>query len=548
MKRKLLFAAAFLLSWSTINAQSALEAGQLSQTDIRGTARSMSMGGAMGALGGDITSIAINPAGIGVYQSSEIVTTLDFQNVENKSTSRFESIKENRFKVDFNNFAFVGTFPIYNDVAPLINFGFSYNKVKSFNKKYSMSGSSDWALTDYMADRANQINGGMYNGSNLGLPSDVAGRDDMWRNDDWMSILAYNSYLINYDKDADRFYPTTDGMGVQNALFVQEKGSVNKYDFNMGTTFADMLSVGLTVSVTDLDYRMYSMNSEDFRDDKLGAEGGFDLHNERKTEGSGWDLGLGVIFKPIHELRIGIAYQSPTWYNITDHYYAGVNHDFSQFRDKGHPEFPKKTTDDKGYVNGWVESFDGDMWARSEYKLRTPDRWTFSAAGVIGTSAIVSLDVELTDYSKMNYKNRNGRTRGYNDDFVGVNNDIKNDYKLATTIRLGGEYRFTKQFSGRVGYSWQQSPYSDDFKKFIDPTINKTEGFNTPGSVPHYVIQKDTNYFTWGVGYRFTKNIYTDLAFVYKTQKADLYTHSMAEKTKLKEESFQGALTLGFRF
>lgn len=32
------------------------------------------MGGAFGALGGDISGIAINPAGIGVYQKSEIVT------------------------------------------------------------------------------------------------------------------------------------------------------------------------------------------------------------------------------------------------------------------------------------------------------------------------------------------------------------------------------------------------------------------------------------------------------------------------------------------
>lgn len=534
MKQKLLMAAALLLSWSAANAQGVLEASKYSQTDLRGTARSMSMGGAFGALGGDITAISINPAGIGIYKSSEIVTTLDFQNVETKATSSFEEIKKNKFNVNFNNFAFVGTFPLYNDVAPLINFGFSYNRVKSFNKKYSMrgSGANNWTLSDYIADRS-----GGYKPGDLDLTDlSQAQADDMWKYEDWLPIFGQNGSLMKHD--GDKFVSSTAGMDVGNALFVEEKGSVNKYDFNVGTTFADMLSAGLTVSVTDLDYRLYSKNTEDYYDKGLNAGGGYDLYNDLKTEGTGWQLGLGVIFKPIHELRIGIAYQSPTWYNMTDHYYAELNDDFAELKNAGHANFQNYTE------AGWVKSMDGDFWNRTEYKLRTPDKWTFSLAGVLGTNAIISLDYELVDYKKAKFQDRDGRNAPYND----VNQDVKNFYKLTSNLRVGGEYRITPQFSGRIGYSWQQSPYSDKFEKIIDSDLNKNGVFDTTGSVPHYVIGKDTHYITWGLGYRFTRNFYTDLAFVYKTQKGDLYTHSMSDKTKLTEDSMQGALTLGFKF
>lgn len=542
MKQKLGITAALLLSWSAINAQGVFEANKLSQTELRGTARSMSMGGAFGALGGDVSAIAINPAGIGVYKSSEIVATLDFQNVENKATSKGNSATENKFRVNFNNLAFVGTFPLYNDVAPLINFGFSYNKVKSFERKYSMSGSgaSNGTLSDYMAARANKYKGAPGDWALKGKTQ--AQRDDMWRFDDWMPIFGQNGSLFSYDGNRDeRYISSTRGMDVNNSLFVEEKGSVDKYDFNIGTTFADMLSAGLTVSVTDINYRMHSKNVENFHDKGLDAYGGYDLYNNLKTEGTGWQLGLGVIFKPVQELRLGISYHSPTWYNMTDYYSADLNDNFNEMKKAGHSNFTQYEGD------GWVKSMDGDFDNRAEYKLRTPDMWTFSIAGVLGGNAILSLDYELVDYTKSTLKDRDGRVTEGN---AFENDRTKDAYKLTSTLRVGAEYRITSQFSGRVGYSWQESPYSKDFLNMINPNKNKNwdKYYDTVGSVPHYVIGKDTHYITWGLGYRFTRNFYTDLAFVYKTQKGELYTHSMSDVTRLKETSVQAALTMGFKF
>lgn len=535
MKQNLLVVAAVLLSLSTgIRAQGTLEGNKMSQTDLRGTARSMSMGGAMGALGGDITAISINPAGIGVYKSSEIVTTLNLESTDIKSTSNFQSIKEGKTKFNFNNLAFVGTFPIYNDVAPLVNFGFSYNRVKSFEKKYSMrgAGANNGTLSEYMAYRANK---GGYTAGDLGM-GDLNGAQaaGKWMNEDWLPLLGYNSFLMK--DNGKEMVATTKGLNVDNGLFVEEKGSVNKYDFNVGTTFADMISAGITVSVTDIDYRMYSENLEDFYDKNTKGTGGYTLINGLKTEGTGWELGLGVIFKPIDELRFGISYHSPTWYKMSDYYYADLDHNFSNMVAAGSDNFGKD------YKQGKFGSMDGKEDVRTDYRLRTPDKWTFSAAAVLGGKGIISLDYELVDYTKTHLENPDGRA------IVGENNATKDYFKLTSTLRVGAEYRITPQFSGRVGYQWQQNPYSDYFLNNIDPEKNDTYFYDTVGSVPHYVIGKDTHYITWGLGYKFTKNFYTDIAFVYKTQKGDLYTHSMSDRTSLKEDSFQGSLTFGVRF
>jgi len=55
--------------------QGEVEANMISRGDLYGTARGLAMGGAFGALGGDQTGVAINPAGIAVYRSSEVAGT-----------------------------------------------------------------------------------------------------------------------------------------------------------------------------------------------------------------------------------------------------------------------------------------------------------------------------------------------------------------------------------------------------------------------------------------------------------------------------------------
>jgi len=512
MKRKVLsFLALAAISVGSISAQGEMDAYKLSQTDLTGTARSVSMGGAFGALGGDISAITINPAGIGVYRTSEIVTTLNFQNTKTKTISNLETIEDSKFKFSFDNLAFVTVFPLGNDDVPSINFGFSYNRLKSFDRKYSASIDNFGAnAADYILHRFNGID---FGGSNPTTALDLKGgdTDDPYFDYDWLPVFGFNSGLIG---------PGTNGWEVKygpdgglNRLSLHEKGYVNTYDFNVGTTISDIVSLGLSLSITDLKYRMYSDLDEDY-----GDKNGFLLRNSLETDGTGIQVTAGVIIKPINELRIGLAYHSPTWYNMTDHYTADFIYDFA------------------GYTGGK----DGELyapWFTYDYRMRTPDKWTASLAGVIGQTAIISLDYEYT-----NYKNNLKMFDDYGDPLsFDPNPFIKTDFRGASTLRAGAEVRITPQFSARVGYQWKQSPLTKEFK-------NNQNEVMTVGSVTHFTLDGDTNYFTYGLGYRFTKNFYTDIAFVMRNQKSDLYTFDDSVKAEWKDNTFQGLLTLGYRF
>lgn len=524
MKRIFLFAASVFMVGATY-AQGELDAYRFSRNDLTGTARSVSMGGAFGALGGDISGVAINPAGIGVYKSSEIVTTLNFENTKTETNLNAGKLNEGKFRVNFDNLAFVSSIPLYNDVAPFLNLGFSYNRLKNFNKKYSMKGANqDVSLADYMAYRAIGYN----NPQDLWVDNSY---DPFANGIDWLAAFGYSSHMIEYKGDA--YYEAHTAIlnnKIQNRLFAEEKGSMNTYDFNMGTTFSDILSAGLTVSVTDIDYRLYSLYSED-----IGTTvNGFDFFNWQKTEGTGWQVKAGLILKPIQELRIGVSYHSPTWYNMTDYSRAEMDYEMS--------DYIAATNNPKGTI------YTGDL--EMDYKLRTPDKWTFSLAGVIGQLAIVSLDYELSNYKNMKLHDRYGNPLA--DSSTDPNNFIKSDFRTASTVRVGAEVRVTPQFSARVGYAWMQSPLEKSFKN------NDFEVMNV-GSVAHYTLDGDLNNFTYGLGYKFSRNFYTDVAFVMSSQKSDLYAFPKGfnanevekfapAKTSLKTNRFQGLLTLGYKF
>ena len=502
-------------------AQGEMDAFNYSYNDLKGTARSVSMGGAFGALGGDVSAIVINPAGIGVYKSSEIVTTLNFSNNKTETNLTNQKTKESKFNFSFDNIAFVGTVPINSDIAPLINFGFSYNRLKTFNRKIGLKGYDlRNSQTNYIANRVDGINN-----SSLSLNANPYPFDQ--GSDYTFGGLAYNTGLIqNTPGSSSQYQSTLNGFtnpSLDNYLGMEEKGSIDTYDFNVGTTFSDMLSIGATVSVTDINYRLYSLYAEDWYSGNQSV-GGYDMENFLRTDGTGWQVKVGAIFKPIQELRIGVAYHSPTWYQMTDNYAAGVISDTKVTAPK-----------DQVYTDEYYHDYD----------FRTPDKWTFSLAGVIAQQFILSADYELTNYKNMHLKDADGFP--YSDE----NSYIKSDFKNASTLRVGAEARITPQFSARVGYMWQQSPFQKSFKDANEQAIDNPNIENvaqTAGTATQYAIVGDANYFTWGLGYKFTPNFYTDVAFVIKSRKDDLYTYARSEKAELKNNLFSGVLTVGYRF
>lgn len=522
-----------LLMVSYSYGQGEVEANQFSRNDLYGTARAISMGGAFGALGGDLTGVSINPAGIAIYRSSEIATTAVFQN--EKFTAGDVSNSKSNF--NFHNLGFVGYFPTRNMNVPVVNFGFSYNKIKSFDREFGAFGANrETSLMDYMSHVSTVANNG------TGVDPSIMEFDDNNENYDpfnsgapWLSVLGYNSFLINPGNDSQgHFYTPLHNEKVSNSLYMSEKGSIDNYDFTVGTSINNVLNLGASLSLTEIYYNLYSKNSEDFSN---GVNAGFDLHNYLVSEGNGVGVKLGLIYRPINAFRLGLSYHSPTWYSMRDRYSAEIEENVEQY------------VTDPNYKPG--STYSGEK--RNDYNFKTPDKWTASAAAVIGTSMILSLDYELTNYGSMKFSEPSGSTYGPEFYDNTANSFIKSDFKTSSTVRAGFEYRFTPQFSGRLGYAWMQNPYNSFFKSKGDAM--------TVGSTTAYRMEGDASNLTGGFGYRFNRNFYADLALVYKTQEDDLYSYQNVYKDeartqidinaapyKLSNNSFKALLTFGYRF
>lgn len=510
--------AMLLLISSSLFAQGEADALRFSREGLYGTARAMSMGGAFGALGGDQSGLTLNPAGIAVYRSSEVVGTLNLS--RNQSAAGDRTAHKSRF--DMDNFGFVGYFPLRNDVMPLINFGFTYNKLQSFDHHRNAQGNPRSTLIDYIADRSAGID-----------PVDLKmGKDlpDPFNTQPWLPVLAYNSYLIIPVNEGASYDPVdTKNETAVNEIITREKGYMDNYDFTVGTTISHVLNLGFALSIKDVSYNLTSDYLEDFN------SGGYTLTNWFTTSGAGVSAKIGAIYRPVNELRLGVAYHTPTWYTMTETYEAQIDDDMGAYITD--PDYKKGQTYSARFTN--------------DYDLKTPGKLVASIATVLGGRFIASLDYELTDYSAMKLSVPSGAYEKH--DWYKVDNKyISMDFRTASTIRTGMEFRFTQQFSGRLGYAWMQNPYEAKFRESGDAAI--------AGSNTIYRMEGDTHYLTGGLGYRFNRNFFLDCALVYQTQTDDLYPFPNlftanreelvidATPFQLKNKSVRGLITLGYKF
>jgi long-subunit fatty acid transport protein len=493
--------------------QGEMDALRYSTNGLTGTARSVAMGGAFGALGGDISGVAINPAGIGVYKSSEVVATMNFRNNHIETALNDGAVDKGKFSFSFDNMAFVSILPTFDNNVPLINFGFSYNRLKTFDRNYSMKGKQQvHSLTEVMQNMANENSRYGFGNNNFDLPYEL-----------WLPVLGYNAYLINPDGSGNYTSIFTNGR-LDNILNVKERGYINSYDFNAGTTISNILSLGVTLAVTDVNYRVYS-----FYDESFDATYGYSLYNNLRTEGSGLQLKAGFILKPVNELRLGISYHSPTWYQMTNFFSTAIDHNVTDF-----VPAPKQGT----YSPAYIES---DTYTR-DFDFQTPGKWTFSIAGILAQKAILSLDYEITNYGRMSFSEPNTEYNIYDED---QNIYIREDFKNASSLRLGAEFRFTPQISARAGYAWMESPIKSVLRK------GSSTGDHTAavaGPLSHFSLPDDAHYITYGFGYKFSPQFYGDIAFVIKNRTSDLYAFGGADKATYKNNMYSGLLTFGYKF
>jgi len=496
-------------------AQTAIDAFQLSQSDLRGTARYMSMGGAFGALGGDLSTLNNNPGGIGLYRKSEIGITLDIEPQSIKSSTSLMSQSVSQTKVCVPNFGYIGSSWLNNDIMPYFSWGISYGRVANMNRKYKGTATMNGSLSNYIAQYSNG-----YASGELGLETSK----DAYNSPDyipWLSILGYNSFYINpigyttqYQGLWQNDHVTDQGKLLPSAgtstFNVEEKGYVDEYAIDFGGNIMNTVYWGMGFGITDIDYTkridyeedinnatiMFPTDNNTAGDIEIG-HANTTLANIKHIDGTGFNFKVGVIVRPINEFRFGIAFHTPTYYNLNQTSAADLNYNYT-FAD-----------------GGYNRNYSGTPQDYRSWKLRTPWRMQVSAAGIIGNSGIISVEYEYRPYQNMTLKS------DYGDELTSYNQDVKSYYKAANIFRIGAEYRVTPSVSLRAGYVYESTPTGTDIEN--NQITVYTSNPDDTGTDPSYTLDKNTQYITCGVGYRY-KNFSIDAAYVYKHRESSFHS------------------------
>lgn len=534
-----------------VMAQSAVDAMSLSQGGLRGTARYMSMAGAFTALGGDMSTLNQNPGGIGIYRSSEISLSGDLEFSSIKSEADGFTDTENKTRFTANNFGYIGAIRLGNETMPFFNWGVSYSRVASFNRSYGgrLTDNLQTSYTNLVADYTSAD--GWTNGD-LAETKGYNPFQESWA--PWSSILFYNAYAIN---------PTAPGANTYAGLynydatapgsaqyFINEKGHVDEYTITFGGNIFNTVYWGLGLGITDIDFKQAAYYQESFGQganvpdwDAASYTSGsarWRMSNWKHMWGTGYNVKFGLIFKPVNEFRLGLAVHSPTWCSLNYDGQATVGYDYNS------PSYPEG---EKNPSDTYTSEFDSFSW-----QMNSPWRLMVGAAGVIGGRGIISADYEYRAFGSMKVQDQ------YGNYYKDVNDDVSTYYQNTNIFRIGAEYRVTPMFSVRAGYSYESSPVK---KEVLDPTGSQATYIYTAGpddteTQPSYTLDRETQYITLGLGYRY-KAFSADLAYIHRTRKSDYHAFTdynenstgllvQSPMAKLTDNNNQVVLTLSYRF
>ena len=534
-KHKIAITGLFVLGISFVaHAQTTIyDANRWMGSDLNGTARFVGMGGAMGALGGDISTMGTNPAGIGIYRSNDFMLSFGFDNVGSKDENN-SSI--DKFHGSFDNIGFVLSSRI-SDVSTLrfVNFGFNYHRSKSFNRNMIMNGIFGTSQTVLMTEKLNYEDGSaeLKPWEETYLQANEAYEDPELP---WLGLLGYNAYLVNpvYTKNPDDpdnpifegyapYY--VDGENVAQSYTSRERGGLSSFDFNVAMNLSDRFYVGATIGIYSIDYHRSSIYSETFMGTEEYGEGGnYRFGNDFWTDGSGVDFKLGFIWRPIEysSFRIGAAIHTPTFYSIKE-------------RNRAYIDYNLMDVDSHSGTTEVMDRHDNPMDGEFKYRLTTPWKFNFSTGYTFGTVAAVGVEYEYMNYASAKLKDVDGYAMEQE------TADINSMMKGVHTFRAGVEFKLAPEVSFRLGYNHITASMKEDAFKWLPDYSTRTD--------TEYANRGATNNYTLGFGYS-GKMIYVDMAYMYSKYNEDFYAfdNTALSGTKLTNDIHKVIFTLGMRF
>lgn len=474
----------------SVNAMSQNETDALrfSQNYVQGTARSMAMGGAFGAIGSDFTSLSINPAGIGLYRSNEFSLSPTFLNSKTESVYNGTYGDDVRSNLSLANLGFVMTNKanLRNPESPwrFFQFGFGMNRTNAFHNRHFIQGDNDQhSKIDVYLDRVWNTN-----------PANI-------ENDFPYDIYpAWYVYLIDTVRDANGNLVYTSPVlqgGITQYESVNTWGSTNEWVFSAGANFNDRLYLGATFGIPYVRFfRESTYTEKDVSDRYIGFDE-WSYTEKLETRGAGINLKIGAIVRPADWIRVGAAFHTPTYFSELHDVWSTKTEAYLE------PDYNAKSSPTGEYY----------------YDLSTPLRAIGSLAFVLGQHGIISADYEYADYSTM-------RMRAPDYTFRNENQNIRDFYTATHNLRFGAEWR-VGPYSLRGGYALYGSPYA------------------------HELNNGKRSFTSFGLGYN-ERSFSIDLAYVHGIMKQDYYLYTSenysTHPTAQTQLTNQFVLSTRFRF
>ena len=535
---------------------------ELSRTHLFGTARAMGMGGAFTSLGADLTSMALNPAGLGMYRSSEFSFTplVAVSHASTDGTATWQNNNKTRFA-----FANIGValnvFESGSGALTSLTVGLGLNRIADFNTRYSFSSESlfDPSTGAYMPTIGDifsqQLNswGVRRNSSDQLLMPDL-------HPSVWPAALGYDGYMVDYFADGGNNPWGVARIGgnasVLHSMDVVNSGSINEFDISLGGNINNIVYFGATLGIQSV-YKRTAMTYQEeygyFNTDgvaqTLNRETGewsnlteqlemMNLYQRMTIDGSGVNLKLGVVVRPIAGLRLGAAFHTPTYYSLDYSYRAGITTRILQTEDIINNNGPIRGAE-AGNDSPTATNEGPDSWS-----FTSPARLMFGASYTFGNFAIVSVDYERDWYNGIRMKD----VPRYNDlskeDYKA---EFKHNFQATNSLRVGAEIKPLPFLALRV-----RGGFTDSMLKERD---TYTYGVNTGMPVTY-----ESSYLSAGLGLVLSRGVSLDIAYQNVSDKmngyqlffsqdydtGDLKTWSGVYETSLTRHYI--AMTLNFRF
>ena len=438
MKQKIIFLSLIIISFS-IKGQNEFDAFRYSSQSMFGTAKATSMSGALGSLGGDFSCLSYNPAGLGMYQYTEISFSPSFSLNNSTSYNNKYILLDNgvmysdKYDEDISsgtigNFGYISANARNDNDWKRLNFGIGYNQLANYDKNIyintlnNTSSLADNLLSVAQGNTINQLDGF------FGGPAFWTDIIDLENN---TVDTALNQYI--YDNGNYISHVKSSALKRQTHQF-NSSGNMGEVVFSIGTSYQERIYLGATIGVPNFEYSEIIKHREDIQSDTVNNLGSFEYLQNLYAQGEGINLKLGAIVRVNENIKIGGALHTPTIFTIQEEFRTIT---LANFGDSSYTEYSP------------MNYF--------EYELTTPLKAIASISANVNKNILISADYEMIDYSTSNLKVDNLRNDDGSEIFALENNNIESLYQKAENIRLGIEYKMDA-ISLRAGYTRSSSP------------------------------------------------------------------------------------------